>query len=111
MMPSRFITALFLSSSLPAAQATHAGNVSTVHVRPEGRFEVSMSLDGHDIGRLKRDEIATFYVLPGYHQLALRSGEIGPTASFRAVPGGEYFFKVKYDHVVSEKSRRGLSKP
>ena len=108
MMPSRLITALFLSSSLLAAEATNAGKVSTVHVRREGRFEVSLSLDGNDIGSLNGDKLATFYVLPGYHQLVLRSGEISPIASFEAAPGGEYFFKVSYDHVVSEKSPRGL---
>jgi hypothetical protein len=108
MKPSHLISALFLSSSLLAAQATNAGKVSTVHVRREGRFEVSVSLDGHDIGCLKRDEIATFYVLPGYHQLALRSGEISPSASFKAAPGGEYFFKVNYEHAGSEESPRGL---
>ena len=108
MMPSRLIAALFLSSSLLAAEATNAAKVSTVHVRREGGFEVSLSVDGHDIGSLNRDTIATFYVLPGYHQLVLRSGEISPSASFEAVPGGEYFFKVDYDHGVSEKSRGGL---
>jgi hypothetical protein len=108
MMPSRLIAALFLSSSLLAAEATNAGKVSTVHVRREGRFEVSLSLDGHDIGSLSRDKMATFYVLPGYHQLDMRSGEICPSASFTAAPGREYFFKVNYDHVVSEESPRGL---
>jgi len=108
MMPSRLITALFLSSSLLAAEATNAGRVSTVHVRRAGKFEVSLSLDGNDIGSLNGDKIATFYVLPGYHQLVLRSGEISPSASFRAVPGGEYFFQVSYDHGTSEKSPQGL---
>ena len=107
-MPSRYIAALFLSSSLLAAQTTDASKVGTVHVHREGRFEVSLSLDGNDIGSLNQDKFATFYVLPGYHQLVLRSGEISPCASFKAAPGGEYFFKVNYEHVVSAGSPRGL---
>ena len=54
------------------------------------------------------DKIATFYLSPGYHELTLRSGEISPTASFKVEPGKEYFFKVDYEHVVSETSVRDL---
>lgn len=107
-MPSRLIAALFLSSSLLAAQSTDASKVGTVHVRRTGRFEVSLSLDGNDAGSLSRDREATFYVLPGYHQLVLRSGEIRPSASFTAAPGGEYFFEVSCEHVVSARSSRDL---
>ncbi|MEA2258218.1 MAG: hypothetical protein QOJ51_1043 [Acidobacteriaceae bacterium] len=68
MMPSRLIAALFLSSSLLTAQSIDASKVGTVHVSREGRFEVSMSVDGKDIVSPNRDKVATFYVLPGYHQ-------------------------------------------
>jgi hypothetical protein len=101
MMPSRLIAALFLSSSLLPAQSIDASKVGTVHVCRGGRFEVSLSVDGKDIVPPNRDRIATFYVLPGYHQLVLRSGEISPSASFKAAPGGEYFFNVNYQRVVS----------
>jgi hypothetical protein len=101
MMPSRLIAALFLSSSLLTAQSFDASKVGTVHVCRRGRFEVSLSVDGKDIVSTNQDKIATFYVLPGYHQLVLRSGEISPSASFTAVPGGEYFFNVNYQRVVS----------
>jgi hypothetical protein len=104
MMPSRLIAALFLSSSLLTAQSIDASKVGTVHVSREGRFEVSMSVDGKDIVSPNRDKVATFYVLPGYHQLALRSGEISPSAVFKVVPGGEYFFKVNYERVVSART-------
>lgn len=104
MMPSRLIAALFLSSSLLTAQSIDASKVGTVHVSREGRFEVSMSVDGKDIVSPNRDKVATFYVLPGYHQLALRSGEISPSAAFKVVTGGEYFFKVNYERVVSART-------
>lgn len=107
-MPSRFIAALFLSSSLLLAQSINASKVGTVHVCRQGEFEVSLSVDGNHIVSLNRDKTATFYVLPGYHELALRSGEISPIASFRAAPGGEYFFTVNYERVVSARSARDL---
>jgi hypothetical protein len=108
MMPSRLIAAVFLSSSLLLAQSIDASKVGTVHVCREGKFDVSLSVDGKHIVSLNRDKIATFYVLPGYHELALRSGEISPSASFKAAPGGEYFFNVNYEQVVSAKSPRDL---
>lgn len=103
-MPSRLIAALFLSSSLLPAQSIDASKVGTVHVSREGRFEVSMTVDGKDIVSPNHDKSATFYVLPGYHKLTLGSGEISPSASFRAVPGREYFFKVNYERVVSART-------
>jgi hypothetical protein len=108
MMPSRLIAALFLSSSLLPAQSIDASKVGTVHVSREGRLEVSMSVDGKDIASPNRDKVATFYVLPGYHQLTLRSGEISPSASFMAAPGEDYFFKVKYERVVSVRTSGDL---
>jgi hypothetical protein len=109
MMPSGLIAALFLSSSLLPAQSIDASKLGIVHVSREGSFEVSMSVDGKDIVSPNRDKVATFYVSPGYHQLVLRSGEISPSASFKAAPGGEYFFKVNYEHVVSARTPGDLS--
>jgi hypothetical protein len=53
--------------------------------------------------------MATFYLFPGYHELTLRSGEISPGASFKAEPGGEYFFKADYEPVVSATSLKDVS--
>ena len=39
----------------------------------------------------------------------MQSGEISPTASFKAVAGKEYFFQLDYEHVVSATSLRDLS--
>lgn len=109
MMPSRLIAALFLSSSLLLAQSVDASKVGTVHVCRQGEFEISLSVDGNHLVSLNnRDKVATFYVLPGYHELTLRSGDIGPSASFKAAPGGEYFFTVNYERVVSKTSSRDL---
>ena len=108
MMPSSLIAAVFLSSSLLLAQSTDASKVGTVHVCREGKVDVSLSVDGKHIASLNRDKIATFYVLPGYHELALRSGEVSPSASFKAAPGGEYFFNINYEQAVSAKSPRDL---
>jgi hypothetical protein len=40
--------------------------------------------------------------------LTLQAGEISPTASFKAVGGGEYYFQMDYEHVVSAISLRDL---
>src|ERR1700730_8104266 len=111
MMPSRLIAAAFLFSSLLPAQSIDASKVGTVHVYREGRLliGVSVSVDGNDVVSLTPHKIATFYVSPGYHELTLRSGEISPSASFKAEPGKEYFFKMDYEHVVSATSLRDLS--
>jgi hypothetical protein len=110
MMPSRLIAAAFLLSSLLPAQSIDASKVGTVHVYREGRLliGVSLSVDGNDVVSLTPHKIATFYVSPGYHELALRSGEITPRASFKAEPGKEYFLKMDYEHVVSATSLRDL---
>ena len=109
-MPSRLIVAAFLLSSLLPAQTIDASKVGTVHVYREGRLliGVSLSVDGNDVASLTPHKIATFYVSPGYHELTLRSGEISPSASFKAEPGKEYFFKMDYEHVVSPTSLRDL---
>jgi hypothetical protein len=111
MLPSRIVAAVFLLSSLLSAQSIDTSKVGTVHVYREGRLlvGVSLSVDGNDIVSLTPHKIATFYLLPGYHELTLRSGEISPTASFKAEAGEEYFFKVDYEHVVSATSLRALS--
>jgi hypothetical protein len=111
MMPSRVVAAVFLLSSLLSAQSIDTSKIGTVHVYREGRLliGVSLSVDGNDIVSLTPHKIATFYLLPGYHELTLRSGEISPSVSFKAEPGEEYFFKVDYEHVVSATSLRDLS--
>jgi hypothetical protein len=101
---------MFLVSSLLHAQSIDTSKVGTVHVYRDGRLliGVSVSADGNDIVSLTPHNIATFYLSPGYHELTLRAGEISPSASFTAVPGAEYFFKVDYEHVVSPTSLRDL---
>jgi hypothetical protein len=110
MLPSRIVAAVFLLSSVLSAQSVDTSTVGTIHVYREGRLLVGVSLavDGNDIVSLTPNKIATFYVFPGYHELTLRSGEISPTASFKAERGEEYFFKVDYEHVVSATSLRDL---
>jgi hypothetical protein len=110
-MSSRLIAAAFLLSSLAPAQSIDASKVGTVHVYREGRLliGVSLAVDGNDVVSLTPHKIATFYVSPGRHELTLRSGEISPSASFKAEPGNEYFFKLDYEHVVSATSIRDLS--
>jgi hypothetical protein len=39
----------------------------------------------------------------------MQTGEISPTASFKAVAGKEYFFQLDYENVVSATSLRDLS--
>jgi hypothetical protein len=111
MKPSHLIAAAFLFSSLLPAQSIDASKVGTVHVYREGRLLIgaSLSVDGSDVVSLTSHKIATFYVSPGYHELTLRSGEISPSASFKAEPGKEYFFKMDYEHAVSATSLRDLS--
>jgi hypothetical protein len=65
--------------------------------------------DGNRVVALTPHESATFYLVPGYHQLTMRAGEICPTASFKAVAGKEVFFQMDYEHVVSATSLRDLS--
>jgi hypothetical protein len=110
LMSSRIVAAVFLVSSLLSAQSIDTSKISTVHVYREGRLliGVSLSVDGNDIVSLTLHRIATFYLLPGYHELTLRSGEISPSVSFKAEPGEEYFFKVEYKHVDSATSLRDL---
>jgi hypothetical protein len=65
--------------------------------------------DGNRGVALTPHKSATFYLVPGYHALTMQSGEISPTASFKAVAGREYFFQLDYEHVVSATSLRDLS--
>ncbi len=110
MMPSRMIAAMFLVSSLLHAQSIDTSKVGTVHVYREGRLltGVSVSADGNNIVSLAPDDIVTFYLYPGYHELTLRAGEISPSASFTTARGEEYFFKVDYERVASATSLRDL---
>jgi hypothetical protein len=64
--------------------------------------------DGTKVVALTPHKSATFYLLPGYHELTMQAGEISPTASFKGVAGGEYYFQMDYEHVVSSTSLRDL---
>src|ERR1700733_9309743 len=104
--------ALFLLfSTLLTGQSIDATKVATVHVYRQGRLLVAVSVlaDGNRVVALTPHKSATFYLVPGYHELTMQSGEISPTASFKAVAGKEYFFQLDYEHVVSATSLRELS--
>jgi hypothetical protein len=101
----------FLFSSLLVGQSIDVSKVATVHVYRRGRLlnSVSVFADGNRVVALTPHESATFYLVPGYHQLTMQSGEITPSVSFNAVAGKEVFFQMNYEHVVSATSLRDLS--
>lgn len=109
-MSSRLVAAVFLVSTMALAQTIDASKVGTVHVYREGRLlkGVSLFADGQNVASLSPHQMATFYLLPGYHELVLQSGEICPRASFETHAGGEYFFRADYEYVVSATSLRDL---
>jgi hypothetical protein len=109
-MSFRFVAAASLVSTMALAQTIDARKVGTVHVYREGRLlkGVSLFADGRNITSLSPHQVATFYLLPGYHELTLQSGEICPKASFETRAGGEYFFRADYEYVVSPTSLRDL---
>jgi hypothetical protein len=92
------------------AQTIDASKVGTVHVYREGRLlkGVSLFADGQNVGSLSPHQVATFYLVPGHHELTLQSGEICPRASFETRAGAEYFFRADYEYVVSATSLRDL---
>jgi hypothetical protein len=109
---ARILAVVLLFSPLfGVAQSIDTSKVATVHVYRKGRLliGVSLSADGNKIASLTPHKIVTFYLFPGYHELTLQSGEICPSALFKAEAGGEYFFQLDYEHVVSAASPRGLS--
>jgi hypothetical protein len=110
-MHRRTFALFFLFSSLLLGQSVDATKVATVHVYRQGRLLVAVSVfaDGNKVVALTPHKRATFYLVPGYHQLTMQAGEISPTASFKAVAGKEYFFQMGYEHVVSATSLRDLS--
>jgi hypothetical protein len=101
----------FLLSPLMIGQTINVSKVATVHVYRQGRLltAVSVLVDGNKVVALTPHKSATFYLVPGYHELTMQSGEISPTASFKAVAGKEYIFQLAYEHVVSATSVRELS--
>jgi hypothetical protein len=104
--------ALFLlCSSLMSGQSIDTHKVATVHLYRQGRLLVAVSVlaDGNRVVALTPHKSTTFYLVPGYHVLALQSGEMSPSAAFKAVAGKEYFFELDYEHVVSSTSLRDLS--
>jgi hypothetical protein len=107
----RYFALLLLSSSLMGGQSIDTSKVSTVHVYRQGRLLIAVSVfaDGNRVVALTPHKSATFYLVPGYHELTMQSGEVSPSASFKAVAGKEYFFQLDYEHVVSATSLRDLS--
>jgi hypothetical protein len=99
------------SPLLGVAQSTDTSKVATVHVCRKGLpvIGVSLSVDGSKIGSLFSHQDVTFHVFPGYHELTLQSGEISPSALFKAEAGREYFFRLEYEQVVFATSLRGSS--
>jgi hypothetical protein len=106
----RLLITVLLLSSLGGSQAIDTSKVATVHVYRHGRLLIAVSVlaDGNKVVALTPHKSATFYLVPGYHELTLQAGEISPTASFKAVGGGEYYFQMDYEHVVSAISLRDL---
>jgi hypothetical protein len=109
-MRYRSFALFFLFSSLLFAQSIDTSKVATVHVYRQGRLLIAVSVlaDGNRVVALTPHKSATFYLVPGYHELTMQSGELSPTASFKAVAGKEYFFQLDYEHVVSATSLRDL---
>ena len=110
-MSSRFVAAVFFVSTMALAQTIDGSKVGTVHVYREGRLlrAVSLLADGKNVTSLSPNHMATFYLVPGYHELMLQSGEMSPKATFETRAGGEYFFRAYYEYVVSPTSLRDLS--
>lgn len=111
-MLARILAAVFLLLPLVGvSQSIDPGRVAIVHVYRKGRLSIAVSLsaDGNKVVSLAPHKIVTFYLFPGNHELTLQSGEITPSALFKAEAGGEYFFQLDYEHVVSSKSLKGLS--
>ncbi len=110
-MRYRNVGFFLLFSSLVIGQSIDSSKVATVHVYRQGRLlkTVSVLADGNRVVALTPHESTTFYLVPGYHELTMQSGEISPTASFKAVAGKEYFFQLDYEYVVSATSLRELS--
>ena len=89
--------ALFiLFSSLLAAQSIDTSKVATVHVYRQGRLLIAVSVfaDGNRVIALTPHKSATFYLIPGYHELTMQSGEVSPAASFKAVARQRIFLSV-----------------
>lgn len=110
-MLCRSFALFLLFSSLMVGQSIDTSKVATVHVYRQGRLLVAVSVlaDGSRVVALTPHKSATFYLVPGYHELTMQSGETSPTAQFKAVAGKEYFFQLDYEHVVSATSLRDLS--
>ncbi len=110
-MRYRRLAFFFLFSSLLLGQSIDATKVATVHVYRQGKLLIAVSVfaDGNRVVTLNKQKSATFYLVPGYHELTMQSGEMSPAASFKAVAGKEYFFQLDYEHVVPSTSLRDLS--
>jgi hypothetical protein len=108
-MISHILTTLFLFTSLVGfTQTINPSKVATIHVYRRGRLlvDTSLSVDGNAVASVTPHESVTFYLAPGYHELAMRSDEISPMVSFGAEAGRQYWFQLSYEHVVSATSLR-----
>jgi hypothetical protein len=108
----RVLTVIFLFTSLTGfPQSINPSKVATVLVYREGRLlvETSLSVDGSKVVSLTPHQSVAFYLAPGYHELTMQSREMSPMASFQAEVGQQYWFRLNYEHVVSETSLRDLS--
>jgi hypothetical protein len=96
---------------LLVGQSIDSSKLATVHVYRQGELLIPVSVfaDGNNVVALTPYKSATFYLVPGYHELTMQSGEISPTASFKAVAGKEYFLQLDYAPVASATSLRDLS--
>jgi hypothetical protein len=93
------------SPLLGVAQSPDRSKVATVHICSKGLLVigVSLSVDGSKIGSLASHDSTC----SPDHELTLQSGEIRPSALFKAEAGGEYFFRLEYKQAVSATSLRG----
>lgn len=110
-MLCRSFTLFLLFSSCMVGQSVDTRKTATVHVYQQGRLLVAVSVfaDGNRVVALTPHKSATFYLVPGYHELTMPSGEISPTAQFKAEAGREYFFQLDYEQVAPAASLRDLS--
>jgi hypothetical protein len=97
-------------SPLMIGQSIHSSKRATVHVYRQGELLIPVSIfaDGNNVAALSPHGSATFSLVPGYHELTMQSGEMSPTASFKAVAGREYFLCLEYAPAASATSLRDL---
>jgi hypothetical protein len=107
----RYFALFLLFSTLLTGQSIDTSKVATIHVYRQGRLLVVASVlaDGNRVIALRPHKGATFYLVPGYHVLTMQTGEVSPTASFKAVAGQEYFLLLEDAQAISATSMKGLN--